>query len=273
MDKAAKAEALERFERVTAWPMLVLALAIIPLLVWPLVFNLTPSGKETITALEWLIWSAFAAEYLIRLYLAPAKWSFVKSNKIDLLVVLLPFLRPLRVLRGVRVLRVLRAGRLVVFLVRGVDAAKDVLTKHQLGYALLITLFAVVGGGLLVESFERGVENANITSLPDGIWWAITTVTTVGYGDRFPVTAGGRAVAVVLMVLGIALFGLLAGSLASYFVRQDEEDKVDTRLTEMNERLERIEHALNRPPSPVADKASTTTQTDYSPSPANQGGS
>lgn len=75
------------------------------------------------------------------------------------------------------------------------NAAKDILTKHQLGYALLVTLFAVVGGGLLVESFERGVEDANITSLPDGIWWAVTTVTTVGYGDRFPVTAGGRAIA------------------------------------------------------------------------------
>lgn len=241
VDKAAKAEALERFERATAWPMLVLALAIIPLLVWPLVFDVSASGKQTVVALEWLIWAAFAAEYLIRLYLAPSKWTFVKSNKIDLLVVLLPLLRPLRLLRGARVLRVLRAARLATFLVRGIDAAKDVLTKHQLGYVLLITLFAVVGGGFLIESFERGVENANITSLPDGIWWAVTTVTTVGYGDRFPVTAGGRAVAVVLMVLGIALFGLLAGSLASYFVRQEGEEKVEKHLAEMSERLERIE--------------------------------
>lgn len=245
MDKAAKTEALERFERVTAWPMLVLAVAIIPLLVWPLAFDVSEREKEAIAALEWLIWAAFAAEYLVRLYLAPSKWTFVKSHKIDLLIVLLPILRPLRLMRGARILRVLRATRLAMFFARGADAAKDVLTKHQLGYVLLITLFAVAGGGLLVESFETGVEGANILSVPDGIWWAITTVTTVGYGDRFPVTTGGRTVAVLLMLLGIALFGLLAGSLASFFVRHDDDDEIGKRLNEIDARLARIENALD----------------------------
>jgi voltage-gated potassium channel len=224
--------------------MLVLALAIIPLLVVPLVVELTLGWESTLGALEWFIWAAFAVEYVIRLYLAPQKVRFIASNKVDLLIIVLPFLRPLRVLRSARAMRVLRAAKGAAFLLRGFDATRAVLVRHKLNYALLLTLIAVVGGAVLILSFERGVEGANIGSLPDAIWWALTTVTTVGYGDRFPVTAGGRAVAVVLMVLGIALFGLLAGSLASYFVAQDEEQTIDAKLDEISRRLERMERSL-----------------------------
>lgn len=235
--------ALEKFEQQTAVPMLVLALAIIPLLIVPLAFDLSARPRKAILAIEWFIWAAFVLEYGIRLYLAPHKGRFVRGNLIDLAVIALPFLRPLRVFRSARALRVLRAARGGIYLVRGLDAARDVLTKHKLNYVLLITLVAVVGGALLVESFEATVEDANISSFPDAVWWAVTTVTTVGYGDRFPVTAGGRAVGVVLMVLGITLFGLLTASLASHFVESREEE-VDPKLEEVTQRLERIESLL-----------------------------
>lgn len=235
---------LERFERATAWPMMVLAIAIIPLLVIPLAADLSRSTEETFVALEWFIWAAFAAEYLIRLYLAPHKSVFVKTNKIDLLIVLVPFLRPLRIARSARALRVLRAARAGVYLVRGFKALRHVLTRHKLHYALLVTLFVVVASALLVLSFERDVAGSNIASLPDALWWAMTTVTTVGYGDRFPTTAGGRGIGVVLMVVGIALFGFLAGSIASLFVESDEEEKLDPQLAEINERLARVEELL-----------------------------
>jgi voltage-gated potassium channel len=123
------------------------------------------------------------------------------------------------------------------------DAFATVLTRHKLNYVLVATLFAVVGGGSLVFEFERDVVDSNIRSLPDAIWWAITTVTTVGYGDKFPVSAEGRGVAVVLMVLGIALFGFLAGSLASFFFERD--DKIDPQLEDLRDRLERIETMLS----------------------------
>jgi voltage-gated potassium channel len=218
MDRADKAEALERFERQTALPMLILALAIIPLLLIPTIYELSEGVETTFIALDWFIWAAFLLEYGIRLYLAPNKRRFIVANKIDLVVIVLPFLRPLRVVRSARALRVLQAARGATFLIRGIKAAQDVLTRHKLNYVLTITLVAIVAGAFMVEAFERDAPDSNIESVPDAVWYAITTVTTVGYGDRFPVTAGGRAVAVVLMVLGIAVFGFLAGSLASFFL-------------------------------------------------------
>jgi voltage-gated potassium channel len=237
-------DALDRFERQTAIPMLVFALAIIPLLVIPFVVELSSALDRTFAALEWFIWAAFAAEYGIRLYLAPQKWSFIKRNKIDLLVVVIPFLRPVRVMRSARGLRVLRAVRLASSLGRVIDAGKDVLTRHKLHYALAVTLVVIVSGALLVESFERGSSEANIESIPDALWWAVTTVTTVGYGDYFPTTAAGRGVGVLLMVIGIALFGFLAGTLTSFFVEHREEEKIVPKLAEIAERLERIEFVL-----------------------------
>jgi voltage-gated potassium channel len=239
-----RGEALERFERQSAIPMLVLSLAIIPLLLVPLIWDLSPSVDTTFLALDWFIWAAFVVEYGVRLYLAPAKWTFVRRNKIDLALVVLPFLRPLRLLRSARGLRVLRSVRLLVILGRVFDVARDVLTRHKLHYALAVTLAIVVAAALLVESFERGAPEANIGSVPDALWWAVTTVTTVGYGDRFPTTAAGRGVGVALMIVGIALFGFLAGSLASFFLERRDESEVDPKLAEIAERLDRIERAL-----------------------------
>ena len=238
-------DALERFERQTAIPMLVLSVAIVPLLLAPLLFDLSEGTSSTVVAIDWIIWAIFAVEYGTRLLLAPVKLQFIRSNKIDLLVVLLPFLRPLRVVRSARGLRVLRAARTATYLGRAILATQDVLTRHKLHYAVSVTGLVAVAGALLVESFERGAPDSNISSIPDALWWAIATVTTVGYGDRFPVTAAGRGVAVVLMIMGIALFGFLAGSLASFFLeKREDQPEEDPQLREINERLSRIEQYL-----------------------------
>lgn len=116
----------------------------------------------------------------------------------------------------------------------------------------------------LVYEFEKSVPDAerNITSFPTALWWAVTTITTVGYGDSFPHSAAGRGIAVVLMFVGVGLFGLLAASLASYFVERDkeaaEEETAEPRseLREVLERLERIEHRLETAPGdPPGDGA------------------
>jgi len=241
---AGSQEALDRFERQTAWPMMALALAIIPLLVVPLLVDLPSGAETTFFAIDSLIWMAFVLEYGIRLYLAPNKKHFVSHNVIDLLFVLIPFLRPLRILRSARAFALLRATRGAVVLLRAVDAVQDVLKRHKLGYTLLIALVVVVGSGLLVATIEEASPDRNIRSIPDGLWWAVTTITTVGYGDRFPVTPIGRAIGAGVMILGIGLFGLLAASLASLLVEKDLEREIDPQISQMNERLERIEGLL-----------------------------
>ena len=96
----------------------------------------------------------------------------------------------------------------------------------------------------MVLEFERGNPDANIDSYPDALWWAATTITTVGYGDRFPMSPAGRGVAVVLMVAGIAMFGVITASIAAYFVEQKADEDVAGRLDQIMERLDRIETRL-----------------------------
>lgn len=120
----------------------------------------------------------------------------MRRNVIDLLVVVLPFLRPLRFLRFGR------AVRLAVVLARTGKAARVVLTRHKLQYVLLVALVVVIGAAALVVQLERGAPERNIDSFAEALWWGVTTVTTVGYGDTYPVTAAGRGIAAVLMVRG-----------------------------------------------------------------------
>ncbi len=237
-------EALDRFERQTALPMLMLALAFIPVLLIPLLLDVSRDTEVTLEGIGWIIWGAFAAEYGIRLYLAPAKGTFVRRNLIDLLIIVVPFLRPLRIARSARALRLLQAARALSAVARGATAARVVLTRHRLHYALVVAAAVIAGSAVAIAEVERSATDSNIRSLSDGLWWAVTTVTTVGYGDRFPVTAVGRGIAVVLMVMGISLFGLLTASLASFFVERDAETSVDERLLEIHTQLEEVKQLL-----------------------------
>ena len=217
----------------------------VPLLVLPLVLDLPDRLEDAFVAADWFIWAAFAFEYLVRLVLAPNRWRFVRREWPDLLIVVLPFLRPLRVVRSARALRLLRLARLVAFLGEAAQEGKRLLVRHQLHHVLLVTLVAVVGAAALVLAVEEGGEGS-INSFGDALWWAIATVTTVGYGDALPVTPAGRGVAAFLMVAGIAFFGVLTANVAAFFLERqgEEEDPTVERLDEVLRRLEALERRL-----------------------------
>lgn len=237
--------AFDRFSKAVDGPLTILALAMIPLLVIPLVVELSPAVDRGLLAADYLIWAIFAIEYVAKVYLAPDRGRYVRRHVPDLIIVLIPFLRPLRVLRSMRSLRLMRLVRVGAFATRGLGNVRAILRSHGLNYVLLIVTAVVVVAAGLVYEFERNGADTNIRSFPDALWWAATTVTTVGYGDHFPVSAAGRGVAVALMVTGIALFGVLTASIAAFFVEKDTQDEVNQNLRELNARLASIEKLLS----------------------------
>jgi voltage-gated potassium channel len=238
--------ALQHFEQAVAFPMLVLSLAVVPLLLIPLLArDLSPGVRTTLLALDWAIWAAFLAEYGIRLYLAPYKKVFVRSNLFDLLIVLLPFLRPLRVVRSARAARLLQEGRAMSFLGRASQSAREILTRHKLHYVLLAGIGAVLIGAAVTREFEQSAPGSTIKTFSDALWWATSTAVTVG-STTSPVTPPGRVVAVVLMLFGLGVFGLLAASFASFFIGERNEEEVEPKIREALDRLARIEAALQR---------------------------
>jgi voltage-gated potassium channel len=113
---------------------------------------------------------------------------------------------------------------------------------HYVVGLVVAIMFAAAG---LEVAFEAHAKGSNIHSYGDALWWAVVTVTSVGYGDKYPVTAAGRAVAVVLMITGIALFGVVTASIASYFVEQDQDHRAEARMDEILAVLHRLEARLD----------------------------
>ena len=180
-------DAYDRFASAVALPLTVLALVWLPVLVVPIVAHLPSSLAATFEAIDYLVWAAFAVEYLVKLYLVPRRWHFVTHHLIDLAVVALPLLRPLRAARLLRILNVARAG---VVLANAFRRVRGIVTHQGLHYVLAAALGVIVVCSVLELVFETGATGSRIQNFGDALWWAVVTVTTVGYGDQFPVTAG-----------------------------------------------------------------------------------
>lgn len=230
---AERTELYARFDRLTRVPMLVLAVAFAALLLLPLLFDLAQETDDLLEAVSLFIWGAFVVEFTVKLYLAPQRLRWLRDNWVDLLIILLPMFRPLRLLR------------VALLAVKVTMGARRVLLGYGAAYTLAVGMGLVAIAAVAVTYVERAAETANIKDLADGLWWAVTTITTVGYGDRFPVTPEGRAIAAVLMVMGITLFGALTASLAAFMVERREENTLDVKLDEVLARLERLERGQN----------------------------
>jgi voltage-gated potassium channel len=196
-----------RYEQVSQWPLVLLALLFVAAYAWGVLRPDLPQWLlTTLHVVTVIAWPVFLTDYLLRLALAEHRWRFVRQNWVDGLAVLLPLLRPLRIISLVRVARVI--DRRLTRSLHGRVAA----------YVTLTSSLVVFMASLAVYDAERGAPDASITGYGDAVWWALTTITTVGYGDEYPVTGQGRLVAVLLMVGGIALLGVVTAAVASWFV-------------------------------------------------------
>ena len=163
-----------------------------------------PGGRDLLEVLLTGPWVVFGLDYLVRIAQARRRVRFVLRHLPDLAILLLPTFRPLLVLRLITVITVLHR-----------QLREDVRGPVLIYVVTSVTLVGFVA----VLDAERDAPDASITTFGDALWWAVTTITTVGYGDRYPVTVEGRIVASALMVSGIALLGVVTASIASWFVQ------------------------------------------------------
>jgi voltage-gated potassium channel len=199
--------------------------------------NVEEPWDTVATALNWTIWTAFAVELFTMLAVVPDRWRYVRDNPLDVAIVFLtpPFLPPsLQAARVFRVLRLLRLAKTAVVLRR-------LLSAEGVRDAAVLVLVIVLGGGAAFAA----VESEQNLSAWDGVWWAVTTVTTVGYGDIGPETDAGRIIAMTVMFVGIGFFALFTAAAADRFIKRGGDGPgVEEQLAEVNARLDRLERAL-----------------------------
>ncbi|WP_406832498.1 potassium channel family protein [Pedococcus sp. KACC 23699] len=209
---------VERWERRSEVPLLLLALAFLVAYAWPVLDpRIDPTLATFLDYISWTVWAAFAIDFAVRLALARDRGNYAVRHWYDVALIVLPVLRPLRLLRLLAFVRILNRS--------AVGNLAGRVTTYVIGAAVM----AVGLGAVAALDAEQDAPNANITTIGDALWWAATTVTTVGYGDRYPVTTTGRVIAVMLMVVGIALVGAITASIAAWFVSSLEDDKRNAR--------------------------------------------
>lgn len=210
-----------RWETRSEAPLIVLALVFLGAYAWPILDpGLAEEARDLCRAAGAVVWLVFAVDLIVRLTLAEDRRRFLRGAWLDVISLALPMLRPLRALRAVLALNALAR--------RGQTFARG---RAVAAVAAAVSVVGFVAALAMLDA-ERADPDANIRSFGDAVWWAVTTVTTVGYGDRYPTTTGGRYVAAALMITGIALLGVVTAALASWFVEKMSEVQQAEQRTE-----------------------------------------
>jgi voltage-gated potassium channel len=215
------------------WALLLLAAATF--------VRLDDSTRTILNYADYAVCFLFLLDFLNSLWRAEHRWRYMRTwGWIDLLssiptVDALRWGRAVRVMRILRVLRLIKSARTIVSFVVGKRAQSAFLA------AILLSLLLLVSASIAILQFEVPA-GGNIVSAEDAMWWAVTTMTTVGYGDRYPITSEGRLIAVFLMASGVGLFGTMSGLVASWFLapaaKEADNDLVEIKrlLVEMKDR-------------------------------------
>ncbi len=232
--------------------LLLLSLYVVIAVLIDILFALNPQTQFILWVSDTFICVVFAIDFVVQLVRAPHKWAYMKRwGWIDILSSIpgvpgIPWtklLRFFRVVRAMRIIRHFRGVRPSGLLKRWWHQRR---AESVLAGALLIALFSLIIGSLLILQFETAPDS-NITTPFDAIWWGLVTVSTVGYGDLYPVTDGGRFLASLLILVGVALFTTLSGYLANTFVQPSGEDHdvhIETLRVEVAELKQLLEENL-----------------------------
>ena len=207
--------------------VLVLSIYVLLALIVDTVFTVPPEIARILNFVDNGICIFFLIEFGVRFYRADNKLKFMKWGWIDLISSIpnVDFLRAGRTLRLIRLLRILRAFRSTKHLVNHVFQNK---AQGAFTTVIILAVILIIFSSISVLQFETD-PNSNIKTAEDALWWSYVTITTVGYGDKFPVTTGGRIIGVFLMTGGVGLFGTFTAFVSSWFLadKKKEDDKED----------------------------------------------
>jgi voltage-gated potassium channel len=211
MDK--RQERAERVERFFSVPVIVAAVLSLPVIVLEET-AVSDTLKDVAAVLNWAIWLVFLAELVAMLWVVPDRWRWLARNPLDVMIVVLtPPVLP----AGLQFLRILRLIRLLKL----VQVSRQVFSLQGLRFAAILALLTIIGGGWAFTEVEKD-QNLDLW---DGVWWAVSTMTTVG-SDIYPQTTGGRIIAMALMVVGIGFVAFLTGYLAERFLAPEIEEEI-----------------------------------------------
>ncbi|QUM82910.1 potassium channel family protein [Moritella sp. 5] len=206
--------------------MLILSLHVVASSLVQLIFPLSSNVSEILTSVDNIICLFFFTDFVIRFYQAESKLQFMKWGWIDLLSSI-PMVQQLQFIRIIRIARILRA-------IQHIRSSKLVLKmifehrfKATFSLVSAISFMLVTFGAIGILLLEQAQVGSNINNGVDALWWSFVTITTVGYGDYYPVTTGGRIIAALLMTAGVGLFGTFTGFISSWFVDGGKESKIE----------------------------------------------
>jgi voltage-gated potassium channel len=239
----------QRVARVFDVPVMIAALLVVPVVVIETSSSIHRPCTTIAAIANWMIWFVFAAELTAYLTVISDRRKWLREHPLEVVIVFLtpPFLPSS--LQAIRVFRLLRLVRLL----RLAKVGRRLFSTQGLRYAALLALLTALGGGAAFASVEKG------HSTWDGVWWAVTTMTTVGYGDVYPTTTAGRLLAIVVMLIGIGFIAILTGAVAQRFLATEvraietgvaeEAESIDAVLFELRavrERLGELEARVRR---------------------------
>jgi voltage-gated potassium channel len=233
------------WDRRVDWWLTGLAVVFLAAYAWQVLdTSLSPRWHAVLEVVLTATWVVFVLDYVVRIVLARRRWRFVRTHLLDLVILALPMFRQLRALRVITVISVLNRQ------LRGDFRGR--VAVYVSGSVVLIGFVA----SLAVLDAERDSPDASITTFGEAVWWTLTTISTVGYGDRYPVTFEGRLVAASLMVTGIALLGVVTASIAAWFVETVRRTgaELSEEITEnVEQELEEVSTDVGRAEAQLAD--------------------
>lgn len=240
-----------RWEAAGEVPLTLATVVYLAAYAWPILDpGLSGAWSQACQGAVWATWAVLVVDYVVRLLIASDRRAFVLASPVELATIALPLLRPLRLLR-------------LVTLLGAVDRHAGRTLRGRVGiYVAGSVVLVVFVTSLAVLDAERAGPG-NIRSFGDALWWSMTTISTVGYGDLYPVTTTGRCVAVGLMLAGVALLGIVTAAVASWMIERVAETDSDlsaaTRrdLAKVRDELAEVKALLVQAQSERSTRAST----------------